>query len=186
MKNEDITYRVLSIDPGGNFGVTISEGDMGMRNLRPIHAETLDLNRWAKILCPEIVSLYGSRFARIYTLRHMLNNVLRRWQPDFVTHENAFFNAGRVTAGVILTEYVMILRMCVAEYDDMVPIFGYAPGEIKSAVAVKGKISSDKDLVRKAIVKLPDLDLTEVNIESLDEHSVDSIAVGYCFLKKNR
>ena len=28
MKSNDITYRVISIDPGANLGITISEGDM--------------------------------------------------------------------------------------------------------------------------------------------------------------
>lgn len=186
MKNEDITYRVLSIDPGANFGITISEGDMGLTYLKPLHSETVDLNKWAKILYPELLEIYGSRFARIHALRHILSNVLRRWQPDFVSHENAFLNSRRVTAGIILSEYVLTIRLCIAEYDLMVPIYGYSPFEIKSAVKIKGKLSGDKDLVKQAINKLDDLNLSEVDVVELDEHSVDSIAIGYCFMIKNR
>lgn len=186
MKAEDITYRVLSFDPGANLGVTISEGDMGLTYLRPIHSETVDLNKWTKILFPEIEEVYGMRFARVHTLRHLVSNILRRWQPDFMAHENAFMMMQRVTAGITLAEYVLMMRMSAYEYDPAMPIFGYSPFEIKSAVKLKGKLTGNKNLVAEALPKLDDLDLSEVDVKSLDEHSVDSIAIGYCFMIKNR
>ena len=186
MKNEDTTYRVLTFDPGANLGITVSEGDMGLTYLKPIHTETVDLNKWMKILHPEIEELYGARFARIYTLRDVVQNVMHRLQPDFMAHENAFMMIRRVTAGITLAEYVLIMRMCAYEYDPAMPIFGFAPFEIKSAVKIKGKLSGNKTLVSDALKKLPDLDLSEIDFESLDEHSVDSIAIGYCFMSKNR
>ncbi len=186
MRNEDITYRVLSFDPGANLGVTISEGDMGLTYLKPIHSETIDLNKWMKILHSEIEETYGARFARIYTLRFMVTNILHRWQPDFMAHENAFMMMRRVTAGITLAEYVLIMRMCAYDYDIAMPIFGFAPFEIKSSVKLKGKLSGNKALVSKALPKLPDLDLSNVNIDELDEHSIDSIAIGYCFMDRNR
>lgn len=185
MKNEDITYRVISIDPGANLGITISEGDMGLTYLKPIHTETIDLNKWAKIFYPDMVDDYGARFARIYTLRKVLANVLTKWQPDFMTHENAFMMIRRVTAGIILAEYVLIMKMVAYDYDPDLPIYGYAPFEIKSAVKT-GKMSGNKVLVTEALPKLVDLDLSNVNLDQLDEHSIDSIAIGYCFLDKNR
>lgn len=185
MKNEDITYRVISIDPGANLGITVSEGDMGLTYLRPIHTETLDLNKWAKIFYPEILDEFGARFARIYTLRKVLLNVLNKWQPDFMVHENAFMMIRRVTAGIILAEYVLVMKMTAYTYDPAMPIYGFAPFEIKSAVKT-GKLSGDKFLVSKALPKLEDLDLSNVNLDQMDEHSIDSIAIGYCFLDKNR
>lgn len=185
MKSEDITYRVVSIDPGANLGITVSEGDMGMTKLKPLHTETVDLNKWATRYCPELVSTYGARFARIYALRQVLSNVLRKWQPDFIAHENAFMMIRRVTAGIILAEYVLVMRMVAYEYDPAMPIYGFAPFEIKAAVKTT-KLSGNKALITEALPLLEDLDLTNVTVKDLDEHSNDSIAIGYCFLYKNR
>lgn len=185
MKNEDITYRVVSIDPGANLGITVSEGDMGLTYLKPLHTETIDLNKWAVRNCPELIEVYGARFARIYALRQVLGNVLRKWQPDFMAHENAFMMIRRVTAGIILAEYVLVMKMVAYEYDPALPIFGFAPFEIKASVKSK-KLSGNKALITEALPLLEDLKLTEVKLKDLDEHSVDSIAIGYCFMNKNR
>lgn len=185
MKSNDITYRVISIDPGANLGITISEGDMGLTYLKPLHTETVELNKWAAKNCEEILDIYGARFARVYALRQVLSKVLRKWQPDFMVHENAFMMIRRVTAGIVLAEYVLIMRMIAYDYDPALPIFGFAPFEIKSAVKSK-KLSGNKALISDALPLLDDLDLSEVSLKGMDEHSVDSIAIGYCFLSKNR
>lgn len=185
MKSEDITYRVVSIDPGANLGITVSEGDMGLTYLKPLHSETVDLNKWAVRYCSTLVETYGPRFARIYALRQVLSKVLSKWQPDFMCNENAFMMMGRVTAGITLAEYVLVMKMTAHDYDPDLPVFGFAPFEIKASVKAK-KISGLKTLIKDALPLLNDLDLSNINIEELDEHSIDSIAIGYCFLSKNR
>jgi Holliday junction resolvasome RuvABC endonuclease subunit len=186
MKNEDIIYRVISFDPGANLGITVSEGDMGLTKLKPIHSETLDLNKLVKHRYSEIADTYGARFARIFALRDAMKDIFNRWQPDFLTHENAFMMMTRVTAGITLAEYVLIIRIMAYEYDPIMPIYGYSPFEIKSAVKLKGKLTGNKHLVAEALPKLQDLDLSSVDISQMDEHSIDSIAIGYCFMSKNR
>ena len=185
MRSEDITYRVISLDPGANLGITVSEGDLGMTYIKPLHTETVDLNKWVARSCPDLAATFGSRFARIYALRQVLSNVFRKWQPDFMANENAFMMIRRVTAGIILAEYVLVMKMVAYEYDPALPIYGYAPFEIKASVKTK-KLSGQKTLVTDALPLLADLDLTNVDITKLDEHSIDSIAIGYCFLHKNR
>lgn len=186
MKNEDITYRVVTFDPGANLGVTVSEGDMGMTYLRPIHTETVDLNKWTERFYSEISEIYGARFARIYTLRRVVADILRKWQPDFMAHESAFLMARRVSAGIILAEYVLVMRMVAFEYDPMMPIYGFAPFEVKSSVKTAGKLNGNKQLITDALPKLVDLDLTNIDLKTTDEHGNDSIAIAYCFFDKNR
>lgn len=186
MKNEDITYRVVTFDPGANLGVTVSEGDMGMTYLRPIHTETVDLNKWTERFYSEISEIYGTRFARIYTLRRVVADILRKWQPDFMAHESAFLMARRVSAGIILAEYVLVMRMVAFEYDPMMPIYGFAPFEVKSSVKTAGKLNGNKQLITDALPKLVDLDLTNIDLKTTDEHGNDSIAIAYCFFDKNR
>lgn len=186
MKNEDITYRVITFDPGANLGVTISEGDMGMTYLRPIHTETVDLNKWSDRLNKELVELYGAKFARIYTLRKIVSEILKKWQPDFMAHENAFLMMRRVSAGIVLAEYVLVMRMVAYEYDPNMPIYGFAPFEIKSSVKTSGKLNGNKQLITDALPKLKELDLTNIDLKKTDEHGNDSIAIAYCFFDKNR
>lgn len=186
MKNEDITYRVITFDPGANLGVTVSEGDMGMTYLKPIHTETVDLNKWSERFYGEILEAHGSKFARIYTLRRVVSDIFKKWQPDFMAHEAAFMMMRRVTAGIILAEYVLIMRMVAYEYDPMMPIYGFAPFEVKSSVKTTGKLNGNKQLITDALPKLPDLDLSNIDLKITDEHGNDSIAIAYCFFDKNR
>lgn len=186
MKNEDITYRVITFDPGANLGVTISEGDMGMTYLKPIHTETIDLNKWSDRLNKELVDLYGAKFARIYTLRKIVSEIFNKWQPDFMAHENAFLMMRRVSAGIVLAEYVLIMRMVAYEYDPNMPIYGFAPFEIKSSVKTAGKLNGNKQLITDALPKLKELNLVNVDLKKTDEHGNDSIAIAYCFFDKNR
>ena len=85
----------------------------------------------------------------------------------------------------VLSERAKIAKAVNTLWMENLPIFGFAPFEIKSAVKSK-KLSGNKALISDALPLLDDLDLSEVSLKGMDEHSVDSIAIGYCFLSKNR
>lgn len=182
---DPITYRVVTFDPGANLGICISEMDIDHTYYKPLYAETVDLDRYAEIYLSDLIALHGKRFARCHALRIVVKGILNKWQPEVIAHETAFFNKFRVHAGIVLVEYLLFLRMAAIEYDPFVFIHGYAPFEVKKSVKAK-KLSSDKSMITDALPKLPDIDLSLVELDTLDEHSKDSMAVGYCYYDKNR
>ena len=54
------------------------------------------------------------------------------------------------------------------------------PSTIKKAVNASS--FADKQNVKKAVMSLVDINY-EGNIDELDEHAIDALAVGYCFVK---
>ncbi|MOA47364.1 hypothetical protein D3C78_1699920 [compost metagenome] len=55
------------------------------------------------------------------------------------------------------------------------------PSTVKKAIGVPGN-SSDKELVRKAVYALPNLEnLSDRELDSLSEHAIDSIAVAHWY-----
>ena len=182
---EPVTYRGLSLDPGGNLGVTIFELDTSHTNMKVLHTETIDLNREVDNKYSLMEQACGRRFARAFALRKVILKILKQWQVDVLVHESAFFQKFRLLAGAVLTEYLVFIRYAAFEYDPCLFVQPYSPIEVKKAVGAK-KLNSDKDLIKKALPALKDLDLGEVDLDLLDEHGIDSIAIGYCYFNKNR
>lgn len=182
---EPITYRCLSLDPGGNLGVTISEIDVAHTYVKPLHVETINLNKYSEKFLSSMVEEHGLRFTRFFALRQVLMGILRKWQPDAIVHENAFMHMQRVNAGINLAQYVLFIHITAREYDPIIPIYAYSPYELKSSVKAK-KMSSDKGLILEALPKLSELDLSLVDLSTLDEHGIDSIAAIFCYFDKNR
>lgn len=175
----------MCIDPGANLGISIVEIDVLHTSIKPLHSETVFLNKLAEKKYSGVVEEHGLRFGRFFALRDTLMSIMNKWQVDAIAHENAFMHMKRVTAGISLAQYVLFIQLTAKDYDPMLPIYGYSPFEVKASVKAK-KLNSDKKLINKALLLLPDLDISLVNIDTLDEHSVDSIAIGYCFFDKNR
>lgn len=182
---EPVTYRGLSLDPGGNLGVTIFEMDVRHTKMKVLHTETIDLNREVSNNYPLLEESCGKRFARAFALRKVVLQILKHWQVDVLVHESAFFQKFRLLAGAVLTEYLVYIRFAALEYDPCLLVQPYSPMEVKRSVGAK-KLNSDKDLIKKALPALKDLDFGEVDLDLLDEHGIDSIAIGYCYFDKNR
>ena len=175
----------MCLDPGANLGISIVEMDVMHTSMKVLHSETMFLNKIAEKKYAHIVEEHGLRFARFFALRNLLLYLMKKWQIDAVIHENAFLHMKRVTAGISLSQYVLFIQLTAKEYDPMLPVFGYSPFEVKASVKAK-KLNSDKKQINNALLLLPDLDISLIDINTLDEHSVDSIAIGYCYFDKNR
>ena len=73
-----------------------------------------------------------------------------------------------------LVQCLYEIRLAVRDYNPYVPLIGLAPMEAKSYI---GGIS--KDQVLRSVSKIKDLQNLHVLLHQLDEHAVDSIAIGY-------
>jgi Holliday junction resolvasome RuvABC endonuclease subunit len=127
-----------------------------------------------------ISEVHGNRVARMYFLADTLADTLRRFNPHAIIAESPYM--GRFPqAFAALVECVSLIRNTVYSYNRYLPLYQVDPPTAKKAAGVKIVKKSDKEDVRRALRARTDIEW-QVDLESLDEHSVDSVAVGLYYL----
>ncbi|MNE02406.1 hypothetical protein D3C80_948800 [compost metagenome] len=76
-----------------------------------------------------------------------------------------------------LVECVAVIRNVLYRYDPTMPLLMVDPMSAKKAAGVVGKFKDKMDVTR-ALKKRTDI-VWGVDIDTLDEHSVDAVAIGY-------
>lgn len=169
----------LSIDPGTNMiGTAINaitdEGDWVI-----LHACTTNVGSLLQHLFdPSEIDDIGARFFRVRAVTKIIKDMATAWEVNSVTSESPYM--GRFpTAFAALTECMYGIRSGCYEYNKEMSFVIFDPSTIKVNVGVSGK-SGDKSKMTEAVRKLAS---KFVDIDKLDEHSIDAIAVGYTYYK---
>jgi Holliday junction resolvasome RuvABC endonuclease subunit len=176
----DCVYRILAIDPGTNaLGVAVLDVDIDKAIVTVQHATTIDISKLSQNY-PQLIMIHGERVSKLHAVEMALFKMFRAWKPDEIVSEAPYL--GRFPqAFSALVECLSSIRRAVMEYNRALPLPTIDPASVKKAVGVSGK-SGDKDAITVAIQRQPDL-LMNVNVNDLDEHARDAIAVGYAFYK---
>jgi hypothetical protein len=66
-------------------------------------------------------------------------------------------------------------------YDPFMPLQIVDPTTVKTNIGMIKIRGTDKEDVRKALKALKELEWDGVDIDDLDEHAVDSVAIGYYY-----
>ncbi|MNF35468.1 Crossover junction endodeoxyribonuclease RuvC [compost metagenome] len=168
--------RVLSIDPGSyNTGIAHWHWDIGTLPYDMVNAYTLKFpdsdKRYNKIR-----EMGTDRIARLYHLDDSLGDILEEFRPHMVICESNY--KGRFAdAYATLVECVAVIRNVLYRYDPTMPLLMVDPMSAKKAAGVVGKFKDKMDVTR-ALKKRTDI-VWGVDIDTLDEHSVDAVAIGY-------
>lgn len=177
-------YRILSIDPGSDtLGVALLDVDLVNNTVTVVHAETFNAKRAIRTL-DFVVETFGERQARLNTHAQGIERLLYTAYPHCIISESPFL--GRFPqAFESLVECLYMLRSVVAHYDPSMCLETIDPGNAKRCVGAPTKrpktMSKDgfKETVRLGIRQLNHLRFApHVNIDTLDEHAIDAIAVG--------
>ncbi len=171
--------RILSIDPGTNrTGVSILEYRDAPFVLfsETIYAEKMLYQQ------PYIEEIHGSRFARIYITASHIEKLLYIYKPDIVVSESPYMGKF-ANSFAALTELITSIRMMTFHYNDRLEFVLIDPASVKKFMGVSGK-SGDKELMRKALTKQQLSYESSISINNLDEHAVDSIAIGLWLIDK--
>lgn len=179
--NENI--RIVSIDPGAEAGISCHDIDVDNKTMITRDIYFVDLNRIVKHQYTDIVEEQGEPLARVIAFGDILTKYLNSWNPDFVIAEAAYCNPRRVNAYKNLVEYLLSASMAVMNYDSEMVLERIDPSSVKKVVGIT-KISRDKPAVERHIKLLKDLDLSEIDISTFNQHTVDSIAIGYYLFKE--
>lgn len=175
-------YKIVGIDPGlNNLGVAIFDLDYSTRSIVKIEAFTLVNDKLIDDTGLDEES-YSERAIKLYKLRNTLHTVMTNIKPCMVACESPFYSSFRPTAYAALVEVIRIIQLAIMDYNNNIPFYTVEPLLVKKNVGAgmtKGKLD-----VKNAVMNKPELINVLVNdINTLDEHSIDAIAVGYTFLR---
>lgn len=175
---EDIPFRVVGIDPGTEtLGFGVLDLYLTTGEVRIAHAETLDLVKLVSDFRHE-EKVHGARTARLMALEERLFIYFEHYQPHAICSESPYM--GRFPqAFAALTECVSFVRRAVVRYDRYMPLELVDPPTAKKAVGVVVKRGITKDDVKIALEKLALNCADGVDLQALDEHSIDALAVAY-------
>lgn len=174
---------IIGIDPGSE-SLGVAEIDFDIR--------TFEIVRWeattylgSKLLkgSPWVEEVHGSRYKRLIAHRKNLIKLFEQVQPYIIACEAPFINMRRPQAYGALTEVVYEIRQAVIEHSAWMELYLIDPSSVKNGVGAKG--NADKDAVKVGIKKIPELATAgKQTLDSLDEHSIDALAVAYVALNK--
>ena len=181
---------LLGIDPGSStLGVAILEINSITFSLvsttaYTIEATKLELFNTLDLRLPE-------RERRLRAISKAISLCLEDYKPLTLAIESPFFNSRKPSAYAVLIETMYVLKQTARAYDLNLPIIEVDPPTAKKAIGVRRLKAKErrrlklttKDLVREALLPLTALKLTS-DIDSLDEHSLDAIAVAYSSYKQ--
>ena len=173
-------FRILAIDPGTTtFGVAVLDWQHGTELARVRWAFTLKETNSAQT--DSFEEMCGKRDVRIEGLSKDLATILDHSWPNFVITETSFSQRGKANAYESGIEVNSMMRKTLWNFSPAMPLHGINPRSVKNYVGVS-HVKTDKDDVKKAVIGLYKNN-TDVDLESLDEHAIDAIAVGNFFVR---
>lgn len=175
------TFNMLNIDPGfNNLGVSIFEVDTRSGRINKIIIESIVTDK-----APSF-SGYSEEYVpeRLYKLRKIYDNVRELcsyYRPAILAHETPFYNPRMPAAFGSLVEVLTAVKNAVLDDNSNIYIEGISPQSVKKGVGAAGK--KGKDIMFEHVLAIPELrDVLDSPIESLTEHCIDSMAVGWTVL----
>lgn len=176
--NQPHLVSVCGIDPGTNY--------LGFARLG-IDSRTWEIDScWATTIrvdkLPETygfdLSAQSERLEKLLKIKDSIKQLLSYWQPVHLSCESPFYNRLRPAAYGPLVESVMAVKLACYEFNPSLKFDTLEPSVIKKTVGA-GYISG-KDMVKKAVMDNQTLQAkTTVNLNLLDEHAIDALAVAY-------
>ncbi len=175
---------VISIDPGINHcGFTIAKVDRESKKILSTETDTIHVRD--KHLNKNTVNLFGARQAKIDYINDLLSSHIEVHAPIALIIESPFYNFRRPAAFMPLIELLYQLKMTLREKSPHALLYLHAPSTVKKIIGAPAHCH--KEEVKEAVISMKE----EFNyqgltpIEDLDEHSIDSLAVLYAYVKLN-
>lgn len=175
------TYSILSVDPGLNrTGVSCYTLNQDNQILC-IQSQTLFNERLSNNVITD-EEYYPERVVKLQRLRKAFQELIITTHPCFVVCESPFYNRFRPMAYGALLEVLSMIQLSILDVNVNIPFRTVEPLLVKKTVGagmMKGKLD-----VKASISNIPVImSVLRNNLDTLDEHAIDSIAVGYTFLK---
>lgn len=178
---DDWLYRVMGIDNGSNtVGGVIIDHHLQTNVSTVMFARTVTADRSAYERFSGRRASRGNLEARLEVIDEFMYDMLDEWNPHAVGVESPFMHL-HAQSFAVLTSCMKVIDDRVYRFNPTIEFAKVPPGRAKKAVCPIGKYRNDKDLIRQFILDDPLIVAGEgVDLEALDEHSIDGITVARC------
>lgn len=172
------TIRLVGIDPGtDNLGLAVLTIDPKTYEIIETTAATYRGGR-LEHYDVRVSAIQGDRLARLLAHRCNLVERFAEIKPTMVASEAPFYNRLRPNAYGPLVESLWVIKEAVWSYDGTMALREIDPPTVKKGVMAKEL--KGKEPMKDALKALhQELRLSEAQIDAMDEHSVDAVAVAY-------
>ncbi|BDR26704.1 hypothetical protein RVBP18_3590 [Pseudomonas phage sp. LC] len=178
----DESFRVLALDPGSqNLGIAILEDKLDGSNKVVRNAFTCHLKDTNPAYAA-ISEVHGSRFTRMQQMSDAVLNILHTEKPHAVIVESNYLGKFAQSFAV-LVECVTYVHRALYEYDRFIPLYMIDPTTVKINAGMKKVKGTTKDDVKEAMRSRTDI-TWNIDIDSLDDHSMDACAIAYYYLTR--
>lgn len=176
-------FRVMGFDPGlVNAGVSIIDVDYTTKRLVSVTAFTLipaRLDTYQNVY----PGIDDSPINRIYRLTAAFRYLLEFYNPCAVASEDAFYHPKMPNAYGVLRDVIMAVRNETHSYNYNIPFVLIEPRAVKKVVGAGIDGVDKKQLVKEAIRRKAEImSVMQVDLNLLDQHAIDAIAVAYSML----
>lgn len=176
--------RVMSIDPGTNsLGLSVHELNITHGTMVVLDAYTVNVPRVMNLYCADTLFYQDERVAKLKAVEYAVANYARSWEIERAVSEAPYM--GKFPAAyAALVSCINAIRSGCSNYDSTLYLDIIDPATVKKMLGVPGN-SGDKSLIAKAIEKSETIDTSLIDVSDMDEHSLDSIAVGHAYFRLN-
>lgn len=170
-------FKIMSIDPGNNIGVSIYTISAIDFSIIDISTKLYVLDTMVSDHAPDIM------IAKLHLLQSIITELCFIHEPVALGMELAFMNSRFPKAVMQLSQYVATIELAAINYNPFIKVFKYPPKYIKAIVAKTG--NANKEDMLKATKKIPEV-ANRIYLDHLTEHEIDAISISYIVLLKIR
>lgn len=174
----DLSLRILGVDPGTrNLGMSLGVCDFRTPMYTIEDGQTFDIEYLTHKTNAYTTEYHSRNIAMYKSVYELVQQAVHDLQPDLVICEAPYLNKRFPLAYMLLTLCSQAVHQAVKDYSIFIPFEFIDPSSAKVGVGVKGT-SPDKNLMQAAVLGNPLIQGT-FDLSVLDEHTIDSIAIGY-------
>lgn len=172
---------IVGFDPGSETtGVSVLTIDPQTAHIYSANAWTIKSSKLQAFTGMDPDS-HSERMCRLRALSMEVQSIMDTFRPWAVGCEAPFYNRLMPSAYGSLTEVVVYIQNSCISYNPCTRFELLQPQLVKKSVGAAGK--KGKDVMREAVKADTALNSSLiVNIDSLDEHAIDALAVARCML----
>lgn len=179
-RNPEKNIRVVAVDPGtSHLGLAVLDWEWGDPIGTVVWAGTVHVRD--ETHPNSMAEIFGKRDDRLRRLEEAWHEFLPLSNFNFAVTETPFMRRGKMSAYESGIELQKMLRSGLYKLYPSKTLHGYQPVIVKAHVGVVAK-GTDKSHMFTAVTKMF-RNHTLIDLEQLDEHSIDAIAVGNIFIR---
>lgn len=175
---QDLSLRIMGIDPGTeNLGMSLGVCDFRVPSYNIIEGHTFNVKSLIHKSNEYLVNYQSRNIAMYRSVYELTYQLMHDYQPDLVICESPYMDKRFPQSYMLLSLCVQSVQQAVKDYSIFIHFETIDPASAKKGVGAKGN-SGDKDQMREAVLNNSHIK-SNLNLNDFDEHTIDSIAIGF-------